>query len=237
MSIETDLERAIFLDTDIFGVSVTFTPDGGSPVSISAILEDHYDSTGNDQIEVETRNPVILCRDSDVSGIAHQDSVSIGSNSYLVVEVIPDGQGLTSVRLELQGDYISTGSFSVETDLERAIFLSTDDFGVEARYTSQIDGISTINVLMENHYWKSSNVFSGSESRNPYVMCKLSDVPNIQHGDSFLINSYTYIVVELIPDGQGFINIRLQWEGEAQYMTDEDGNYITDEDGRYIVTG
>lgn len=102
MAIETDTERAIFLNTDEFGVSATFTPDGGSPSTISVLLENPYFKIEGEESFVEESKLGVFVRDSDVLSIAHGDEFVINSVTFQVKEVMPDGQGMTLVGLEKQ---------------------------------------------------------------------------------------------------------------------------------------
>lgn len=48
---------------------------------------------------VEGSNPIALCKDADVVGVLHGDSITIDSIVYTVREVQPDGSGMTLLQL------------------------------------------------------------------------------------------------------------------------------------------
>ncbi len=72
------------------------------------------------------------------------------------------------------------------------------DFGINATY-----GLSTIKVLFHNEYEAAALFNQEIESRNPYVEVKDSDVTGITHASTLVINSTTYHVKEVKPDGTG----------------------------------
>ena len=81
-------------------LSIYFDPDD----SVAAIYETVtiYGRFGKDYVEVhgaESYAPLFLCRESDVSGVTNQSSITINSVNYNVIEPQPDGTGL--IRLVL----------------------------------------------------------------------------------------------------------------------------------------
>jgi hypothetical protein len=100
VAIETDAERAIFLNTDEFAVIATYTPDGGSAVSINGIFDNAYDEIEGPHAGLETSNPAFTCLSSDVSSAAHGDTLLVNSLTYTVAGVKPDGTGMTTLELE-----------------------------------------------------------------------------------------------------------------------------------------
>ena len=100
MAVETDTERTALLAD--FGVSATYTPDGGSPSPITVIFDKPYvgvDAAG--EVVVESTNPTCLCRTSDVSDADHAATIEVDSVTYNVVGVQPDGTGFTILELQV----------------------------------------------------------------------------------------------------------------------------------------
>lgn len=94
MSIETDVDRAVFFDTDDFGVEATIN---GLPVD--GIFDDAYE----DVLNVGSSDPAFTCRTSDVSSVVEADPVIIGGVTYKVAgQPQPDGTGVTVLPLEEQ---------------------------------------------------------------------------------------------------------------------------------------
>ena len=103
MSVETDIERAVFFDTDDFAVSATYTPAGGSASTISGIFDDAFEAveTGG-FIPVASSSPIFQCKTSAVSSAAEGDALIVNSTSYLIRVVMDDGTGVTMLQLEKQ---------------------------------------------------------------------------------------------------------------------------------------
>ena len=99
MAIETDTEReAMLLD---FGVSATYTSDGGTPVFITVLFDKPYVgvSQGGEAL-VESSNPTALCKTLDVGDADHAATLKIKGTTYNVVGVQPDNEGMTLLELE-----------------------------------------------------------------------------------------------------------------------------------------
>lgn len=86
-------DLSVFMDTDDF--AVTATVDGSS---VEGIL-------GNEFVLVdfiESKKPTFDCATADVVGVAHGGTVTVGSDTYKVRGIQPDGTGMTKLILELQ---------------------------------------------------------------------------------------------------------------------------------------
>ena len=80
-------------------------------------------------------------------------------------------------------------------------YFDTDAFGVTAQYTPSGGSGSAIDVILNREFVAvESGGTVGVESYSPVVHCRLSDVTNIGHGDTFVISSTTYTVVEVEKD-------------------------------------
>lgn len=88
----TDLDT--FLDTDEFGVEVAY----GSGI-IKGIFDNVFIADQQGEVDVETLQPQVTVKTSDVSGIAQGDTMTIDSVDYNVIGIQPDGTGLTNILL------------------------------------------------------------------------------------------------------------------------------------------
>ena len=99
MAVEDDEMRLEFLQD--FGVSnATFTDvSTGSSSTITALLQTDYlmEDVGG-EIGVETSTPIITARSVDVPNIVQGDTIAISGTTYTIVEVRPDGEGMTKMR-------------------------------------------------------------------------------------------------------------------------------------------
>lgn len=95
MSIESDADRLAILKS--LGEQVRYKNK-----TIWAIFEKPYIEIGFERA-IESNEPQIIVRDSDVTGVAHGDAVvrtvSGTEYSYTVENVQPDGDGMTILRL------------------------------------------------------------------------------------------------------------------------------------------
>ena len=100
MAVEDDEMRLEFLQD--FGISdAPFTDtSAGSSSTITALLKNEYslEDVGG-EVGVETSTPVAIVRSSDVNNVAKGDTLAISGTTYTIVEVQPDGEGMTNLRL------------------------------------------------------------------------------------------------------------------------------------------
>ena len=84
-----------------FGVTdATFTDtSAGTTATITALLRNEYlEVEVEGEVGVESSAHFALARTSDVPNIAQGDTLLIGGTTYTVVEVQPDGEGITDLR-------------------------------------------------------------------------------------------------------------------------------------------
>jgi hypothetical protein len=90
----------VFFDEDDFAVSATFTPQGGSASSVKGIFDAEYAAVeGDGQVAVSSTMPVFHCASASVPN-AHNGTLAVNSKTYRIVEVKPDGTGVTILALE-----------------------------------------------------------------------------------------------------------------------------------------
>jgi len=106
--IEVAADLGVFFNSDDFGASATYTPDGGSASTITVLFDKPFNSIPMDSgdVDVESNTPTCLCQTTDVSAAAHGDVIVISSTTYHVVGVQADSgsgyQGTTLLVLEEQ---------------------------------------------------------------------------------------------------------------------------------------
>ena len=108
MPVETEEDRAVFVDANEFGCSVSWTR-GASVTAFPAIFDEDYLAIAVPMLDggAEGAGPRILCRSSDLPAGARQDDpvtvthpVTGVATAYKAVEMMPDGTGMTAVRLQ-----------------------------------------------------------------------------------------------------------------------------------------
>ena len=102
MPVETDADRALFLDAEDFGAEVSWTHAGGTS-TITGIFDAEYQLLSSPFLDAgaEGSGPQLIVRSADVPAQAKQkDTVTVSAKTYRVVEFKPDGTGMTVVRLQ-----------------------------------------------------------------------------------------------------------------------------------------
>ena len=99
---------------------------------------------------------------------------------------------------------------ALESATDLANFFDTDAHGVAVTYTPAGGSSKTVNVIFENQYILVDEGEVGVNATIPVVTCKSSDVSGIAVDDTFLIDSVTYKVKVIRPDGTGVSEIQLE---------------------------
>lgn len=101
MAVETADDRSYMLAD--FGVSVAYTPVGGTVKTITVIFDNEHipvDAGGN--VPFSLQQPKALCRTADLTGTVEGGQMIINSTTYVIRVIMPDGTGMTEVMLEAQ---------------------------------------------------------------------------------------------------------------------------------------
>ena len=103
MPVESEADRASFLNSDEFGDGATYTPVTGSPATFTGIFDAPHTAIDIGEISVSDRRPTFLCRASDVPAGAKGgnagDTLLVDGTTYRVIDLEPDGQGMTRIVL------------------------------------------------------------------------------------------------------------------------------------------
>ena len=98
----------------------------------------------------------------------------------------------------------------VESDADRAIFLSTDDYGVSAIFTRG-STVTTISGIFDNDFIE---VDAGGTipfaMQQPTFLARTSDVAAAVEDDTLLIAGTTYKIRVVQADGTGMTNLILE---------------------------
>lgn len=93
---------------------------------------------------------------------------------------------------------------AVETAVERAIFFSTDDFGVSAVYTPSGGSPVTISGIFDNEFYEADAGGSVTIAiEQPRFACATSSVPAAVEGDTIVISAVSYVIRVVQNDGTG----------------------------------
>ena len=61
---------------------------------------DYFEESAG-EATVQSSSPVAVVRTADVSNVAHGDTLAISGVTYTIVEVSPDNEGMTQLRLRV----------------------------------------------------------------------------------------------------------------------------------------
>ena len=101
MAVEDDAMRLEFLE-DWGDTAASFgDTSAGSSATITALLSKAYFAESIGDQTVESSQPVALVRSSDVPSVVQGDTLTISSVGYTIVEVQPDNESMTQLRLRL----------------------------------------------------------------------------------------------------------------------------------------
>lgn len=94
MAAETATDLGYFFDTDEHAVSATFTPDGGSAETVTAIVSVQEVPAGVDSVEINVRTRTARVQASEFSTTpAAGDTLQISSTTYTIVSAALDASG------------------------------------------------------------------------------------------------------------------------------------------------
>ena len=100
-SVESATDLSEFFDTDEFGLAASYTVTGGSAATVNGMFDEgHVAVDVGGQVQVTNVAPQFQCATSDVSSADKGDAITVNSVAYTVVEVHPDGTGVTTLILE-----------------------------------------------------------------------------------------------------------------------------------------
>ena len=99
---------------------------------------------------------------------------------------------------------------ALETENDQLGFLDTDTHGTTVSYTPSGGSASSIKAIENDEYFGIDGDSVDIEGKQVILTCRSANVPSIAHGDTFAFDSKTYEVVNVRPDGTGFIDIALE---------------------------
>lgn len=93
-----------FMDSEAgFGREVTVTGSTYGPLTVKGIFDERVPVVNDYTGEVESTLSAITVKTSDIPDVRPHDTVEVGSVAYEVLEIEPDGTGLTTLTLNRTG--------------------------------------------------------------------------------------------------------------------------------------
>lgn len=104
MPVETDAERAVFVDPADFGTVATWTLQGGGTSALNILFDSpSVEVIGGEDVVVMGRELTALARSSDLPGTARAgDTLTVDGIAYEVTVISPDGLGMSTIRVARQ---------------------------------------------------------------------------------------------------------------------------------------
>ena len=97
-----DEDLSVFFDTADFADEATVTPaDGGQTFVVKGIFDAPHVLGQARDVRVVTERPTFMCQDTDAARIKREDSITVKGETYDVLEVQPDGTGVSTVVLAI----------------------------------------------------------------------------------------------------------------------------------------
>ena len=89
-----------FFGTDDFAEVATYTPSGGTPVTVNGIFDLEYVDIDLGGIPIAGLKAVFTCATDDIPGGSEGDAISVRGVDYTIMVCQPDGTGVTKLILE-----------------------------------------------------------------------------------------------------------------------------------------
>lgn len=100
MPVESEADRAVFVNPDEFGSAALYTVEGGAAITI-AVLFDRPSERLFDAPGLSSQQARITVRAADLpAGYGEGDAVTIDGTAYIVRVPEPDGLGMVRMMLE-----------------------------------------------------------------------------------------------------------------------------------------
>ena len=85
-----------------WGSTATFRDvSASSNSSITAMLKREYYEENSGDATVQSSSPVAHVRTSDVPSVVQGDTIAIAGTTYTIVEISPDNEGVSQLRLRI----------------------------------------------------------------------------------------------------------------------------------------
>jgi hypothetical protein len=93
-----------FFDRHPLAESATFTKAGGSPATIKVHFYDKFQMATPLAVAYESLSPTARCKEGDLNGIAHGDTLAVRGTTYKISGIEPGGAGTTWLILSQDAD-------------------------------------------------------------------------------------------------------------------------------------
>lgn len=95
MTVESPADQLAML-TD-YGVTATIN----GTITVTGIFDDKFLMVDDLSLNIESSEPQLLCRSSDLTGVTNDMTLVVNSTNYVITTLEPDGTGFTVITLHL----------------------------------------------------------------------------------------------------------------------------------------
>jgi hypothetical protein len=102
MALNLNDDLVAMLSVDDFGVSATHINEFGVATTLEGIFDNSYSAvdSGMGSVTFADSNPTFTGRTVDFTEIKYGDKLEIGTVTWIIREIMPDGTGVTELTLE-----------------------------------------------------------------------------------------------------------------------------------------
>lgn len=101
MPVESDDDRAVFVNPDEFGVTATYALAAGGSSSVDGVFDDGVEQPEFGDPGILSGQPTLRLPSADLPGAAAAgDGLTVSGTSYKVREIRLDGRGMATLILE-----------------------------------------------------------------------------------------------------------------------------------------
>ena len=95
MTVESAADQLAMLAD--YGVTATIN----GTITVTGIFDDKFLMVDDLSLNIESSEPQLLCRSSDLTGVTNGGTLVVNSTNYVITTLEPDGTGLTVITLHL----------------------------------------------------------------------------------------------------------------------------------------
>jgi Phage Head-Tail Attachment len=89
-------------------------------------------------------------------------------------------------------------------------FFHLTDHAIDAEWTPSGGSAATIAGIFNDEYFEDVGGPVGVEGSQPVFVCAAASVPGVDQGDAIVIDSKTYSIINVRPDGTGIVDLILE---------------------------
>ena len=101
LSVALNKDLSVFVNPNDFGQSVTFTRSNNTTLTVNGVADFEHLMINEASNDVSGYQPVLNCKTTDILSIEPDDSVEINNKNYRIIDIQPDGTGMSKIILRI----------------------------------------------------------------------------------------------------------------------------------------